>query len=90
MANATASLSPEAIAALREGRLIDAIKITRATHRLGLKEAKDAVDAYVASQPALRLEIEARQKEGRGALGKWLIVVIVVVAALIYFLGVKN
>ena len=39
-------LPPEAIAALERDELIDAIKITRERTGLGLKEAKDAVEAY--------------------------------------------
>jgi hypothetical protein len=69
------ALPPEAVAALHQGGVIEAIKIVRAVNGLQLKDAKDAVDAYVRSQPALRLAIEARQKEARGALVKWLLIV---------------
>lgn len=39
-------LPAEALAALSRGQLIEAIKIVRARHGLGLKEAKDLVDRY--------------------------------------------
>lgn len=40
-------IPPEAKAAADRGELIEAIKITRQVTSLGLKEAKDAVDAYL-------------------------------------------
>lgn len=42
------SLPAAAIEALQSGNMIEAIKITREKLGLGLKEAKDAVDAYQA------------------------------------------
>lgn len=44
--NEPTQLCDEAVAALRRGNKIEAIKITREKQRLGLKEAKDAVEAY--------------------------------------------
>jgi len=44
-------LPDDAMAAAHRGDLIEAIKLTRARTGLGLKEAKDAVDAYVAGKP---------------------------------------
>jgi ribosomal protein L7/L12 len=59
-------LPPGAAAALARGELIQAIKIVRETAGLGLKEAKDAVEAYAAhpdagkrSTPALGMKAEA-------------------------------
>ena len=40
-------LSPAAIAALWKGQMIEAIKVVRQEQNLGLKEAKDAVEAYL-------------------------------------------
>jgi ribosomal L7/L12-like protein len=40
-------LPPEAIAAAHRGNLIEAIKITREQTGVGLKEAKDAVEAHL-------------------------------------------
>lgn len=39
-------LPPEVLAAIAQGRTIDAIKQLREAHGLGLKEAKDIVDAH--------------------------------------------
>ena len=44
------SLPPEAAAALARGELIQAIKILRASTGLGLKDAKQAVEAYAAQR----------------------------------------
>jgi hypothetical protein len=47
-------LPPEAVSALERGEMIEAIKIVRQVTGLGLKESKDAVDAHLAANPALR------------------------------------
>ncbi|MFN8391828.1 MAG: ribosomal protein L7/L12 [Bdellovibrionota bacterium] len=49
-----AELPPTAISALERGNTIEAIKIVRQSHNLGLKEAKDLVDAYMAENPSVR------------------------------------
>ena len=66
------SLPAAAIAALHEGRKIDAIKIVRRERGVELKAAKEEVDAYIRSQPVLEAELDARQASAtRGFLG-WL------------------
>lgn len=46
-------LPPAAIDAIRRGSKIEAIKIVREVRLLGLKEAKDQVDAYVNAHPEI-------------------------------------
>lgn len=46
-------LPEEAIAALRGGRTVDAVRIVREKHGLGLKEAAERVDAAVQRDPRL-------------------------------------
>lgn len=46
------NISPRAQDAARAGRLIDAIKMVREDSGLGLKEAKDAVEAFLQQKPA--------------------------------------
>ncbi|HVZ46245.1 MAG TPA: ribosomal protein L7/L12 [Ramlibacter sp.] len=67
------TLSPAAVAALQQGNKIEAIKILREERNIGLKEAKDAVDDYVRSQPAL----QAAMAEARPGLPSvfWIVVV---------------
>lgn len=45
------SLPSDAISALQRGNKIEAIKLTRAATGLGLKEAKDRVEAWAAAHP---------------------------------------
>jgi len=50
----TTPLPEAALAALREGHTIEAIRIVREVRGIGLKDAKDAVDAAIAADPALK------------------------------------
>lgn len=46
--------------AILQGNLIEAIKIIRAEQKLGLKEAKDLVDSYLAANPVAQAQVMAR------------------------------
>jgi hypothetical protein len=72
----------EAISALKNGRKIEAIKITRSETGMGLKESKEAVERYVASVPEFSERFQSR--------GNWplLLLVLAVVAIAIYLSGV--
>lgn len=76
-----AELPVEAIAHLHQGRLIEAVKVVRRTQGLQLKEAKDAVDAYLRDRPTLQAELAARQSEAGRALLRWVVVIGCLVAA---------
>lgn len=77
----------EAVTLLNEGRVIEAIKSVRQAERLGLKEAKDRVDAYLAREPLLKAQIELQQRAARRKFFLWFLVVdVVIVAAVIYWL----
>jgi hypothetical protein len=79
-------LPPQAQALLGEGRIPDAVKSVRATHNLGLREAKDWVDAHIASEPLLRARLETQRKGARRKLfGVILVLDAVVAAALIWY-----
>jgi hypothetical protein len=58
-------LPAEAETLLEEGRIIEAVKSLRASHNLGLRDAKDWIDAHIASEPLLRVKLETRQKASR-------------------------
>lgn len=47
MEKSSAGLTPEAKALLKAGAVVEAVKLTRERTGLGLKEAKDLVDAYL-------------------------------------------
>ncbi len=61
-------LPPEAAAALARGELIQAIKIVREATGLGLKEAKDLVEAYAAHpQRAVAGRVDALREKAAAA-----------------------
>lgn len=81
-------LPPAAILALQQGKKIEAIKILRAEQPMGLKEAKDAVDAYVRTQPQLQQSVAAAQTRAtRTAL--FVFIVALAVAALAYWYSAR-
>jgi len=86
MPDASRPLPPAAVAALSNGNKIEAIKIVRQEWGSDLKDAKDAVDAYVRTQPALAATMhEASSNSVRGCI-TWLLVVALVGIAAYYFL----
>lgn len=71
----TAPLPPRAQSVLRtEGNVIAAIKIVREAEGVGLKEAKDRVDAWLASQPELKAQLDTRSREAR--VGFWVLAIL--------------
>ncbi|HVY05476.1 MAG TPA: hypothetical protein VHB46_05830 [Burkholderiales bacterium] len=76
-------LSLAAIAAIRNGKLIQAIKIVRQDEGIGLKEAKDRVDAYMRANPELQ---PPPGQSGMRNNAAWWIVAIVGAAILAYVL----
>jgi hypothetical protein len=51
-------LPKAAVDALWQGNVIEAIKVVRQDRNIGLKESRNVVDAYIASQPALRKKMD--------------------------------
>lgn len=85
MTEDTSTLPIAAISALHLGNKIEAIKIVRRERGLELKLAKDAVEAYVRSQPALQASFAAKQRAARGSALRWLLFTVAVVLASVYF-----
>lgn len=71
-------LPPAAIDAIRRGNKIEAIKIVREVRLLGLKEAKDQVDAYVNAHPELSSKSRGTAEAGAPWL-PWLVALVVAV-----------
>ncbi len=86
-ASAAPSLSSAAIAALHQGNKIEAIKIVREQRNIGLKEAKDAVDDYVRSQPVLQSSLAAAQSVAKRKALFWLVALIVLALIAYNFLA---
>lgn len=82
-------LPAAAAAALSTGHMVDAIKYVREAEGLGLMEAKQRVDAYVARDPVLKAQIADQQARMKRRLIKWALVVdaLLVVAFAWYFFG---
>ena len=75
-----------AIAALNRGNKIEAIKIVRRERGIALKAAKDVVEEYLRSQPALAASFARKQADAIRSALRWLIFVVVVgVLAYFYF-----
>ena len=55
------ALPAESVAALERGSKIEAIKILREARGIGLKESKEAVEAYLASHPDVLAKLKASQ-----------------------------
>lgn len=62
------SLPPEAVEALRSGRKLEAIKLLRKRRGVGLREAKEAVEAYARSDPHLEAKRGTVSASGVGRL----------------------
>ena len=77
-----------AIAALHQGKKIEAIKIVRMERNIGLKEAKEAVEEYVRSEPALEASLAAATADAKRSALLWLVVV-VSCAVLFYYFFIK-
>ena len=87
-ASAAPPLSIAAVSALQQGNKIEAIKIIREERNIGLKEAKDAVEDYVRSQPVLRASFVAARAETKRSALLWL-AVLIALALLAYRFLVK-
>jgi len=75
-----------AVSALQNGKLIEAIRIVREARRIGLKDAKDAVDRYLASDPLMRSRVDAANAESRRAARLWAIALALVIGLITYYL----
>jgi len=58
-------LDSEVIEELEQGRKISAIKMLRSKRSMGLKEAKNLIDAYLVQNPYLKIE---RPKRSSGPI----------------------
>jgi ribosomal protein L7/L12 len=82
MAEESRELPAAAVEALTKGQKIEAIKIVRQESGLGLKQAKDVVDAYVAAHPILASQA---QEASKGAKRRLLWVIVAAVASFLLF-----
>jgi len=83
----TDALPLAAVAALQSGKFVEAVRIVRETRRVGLKDAKEAVDRYIASEPLLRSRIEAGRAERRRNALLWGIALALIAGLVVYALA---
>jgi len=76
-------LPAQVLNAIHTGRKIDAIKLLRKERGLGLKEAKDIVDAYTVANP--QLVVQRSSSGGTGAIMVVLAIAAAAYAAYRYF-----
>ncbi len=80
-------LDASALAALQYGNKIAAIKQVREAQGIGLKEAKDLVDAYLAGHPELAATHAAAASASGATALRWLVAVILIISGAWYLLG---
>jgi len=89
MTDAQSELPSGAISAIRAGNKIEAIKIVRAARNCELKDAKDAVDAYVRGRPDLQMSLDAAQAETKRSALVWLAAIALAAFGAWYFLSAR-
>lgn len=80
-------LPPEPATLLTEGRLKEAVQVLRKSHRLRYRQARAWIDAHIADDPMLRVQLETQRRARRRKLFFWFLLVdILIAAAIIYYL----
>jgi hypothetical protein len=76
----------EAATLLAEGKVAEAIKVVRKAEGLGRSDARDRVDAHIAQEPILRVQIETQQRATRRKFFLWFLLAdLVITAGIIYW-----
>jgi ribosomal protein L7/L12 len=70
--------------------MIEAIKVVRQEQNLGLKEAKDAVESYLTTQPELRKKMETLQAEQKQGCLRWLAAIVILLAFAVYWFWLRT
>jgi hypothetical protein len=74
----------EAATLLTEGRVAEAVKSVRQAEGIGRRAARQRVDAHIASEPMLRVQLEMQQHAARRKFFLWFVLIdLVIVAAVI-------
>ena len=74
-----------AIESLWQGNVIEAIKVVRQERNIGLKEAKEAVETYIVSEPALKKKMDQVLATAKQRFIRWLIGFLVLAVGIAYF-----
>lgn len=79
-------LPKTAVEALWHGNVIEAITVVRQQRNIGLKEAKGLVDAYIASDPALKKKMDQILATAQQRFVRWLVGFLVLAAGVAYLI----
>jgi len=89
MIDVNQDIAREAILALERGNKIEAIKCVRLAQGVGLKEAKDIVEEFIAANPNIKSSMQAANTEsGKGFFG-W-VAIISILGTLAYYLFINK
>jgi len=75
----------EADTLLGEGKLVEAVEAVRRNDGVGRREARRRVDAHLAQEPLLRVQIETRQRAARRRFFFWFVLVDLAITALVIY-----
>ena len=79
-------LSLEAVALLGEGRVADAIDSVRMAEGLSRREARKRIDAHLAQDPILGVQIDTQRSASRRKFFFWFLIVdLAITAGIIYW-----
>jgi hypothetical protein len=79
------TIPPDAVAALHRGNKIEAIKLVRQAQSTGLKEAKDLVEQFLRTDPAVQASYAQMRAQSGGSSLRWWVIVIGIGALVLYF-----
>ena len=79
-----------AVVSLQEGNLVLAIRQTRESTGLGLKDSKEAVDAWLAANPLVREQFRAAAGRRGGGVRQLLGLLVLVIAVVILVLKILK
>ena len=77
-------LPKAAVDALWQGNVIGAIKVVRQERNTGLNESRNMVDAYIASQPALKKKMDKVLATAQQRFIRWSIGFLILAAGIAY------
>jgi hypothetical protein len=79
------TIPQDAVAALHRGNKIEAIKLVREAQGIGLKEAKDLVEQFLRTDPAVQASFAQMRAQSGGSSLRWWVIVIGIAALVLYF-----
>ena len=85
------ALPLEAAALLGEGKIVEAVKSVRQAEGLSSREARVRIDAHLAQDPMLRVQIDTQQRAARRRFFFWFVLIdLAITAGLIYWLFYRG